>query len=71
MGKKSKEAVKANQPSKELNYVPGWFGGRLTTPAAQRATSEMSEWMKARVIAHSKTAKKLPPENETQTHFKM
>jgi hypothetical protein len=41
MGKKSKAfTTERGTDPKQDSYVPGWFGGTLTTPKAQRMAKE-------------------------------
>lgn len=70
--KKSKVADKTVWPEKNQNFVPGWFGGRLTSPEAQkRATGEMSSWMRSRVVAHAADRDQRKSDAAGEAHRKM
>lgn len=52
MSKKSKGfTVKPFAEGDAVNYVPGWIGGRLTSPQAQKLAKErMKDAMRDRVV---------------------
>lgn len=49
MGKKSKTIeAKLFNDGKSANFIPGWIGGNLTSPAAQKIAKER---LKSRILA--------------------
>lgn len=53
MGKKTKRSHGISSSKEEVrDYVPGWFGGRLTSPRAQAAREGVQQLMRARVVAY-------------------